>query len=494
MSEINHEGVRDYAALSHASSRRAPFRVSLPVVSGTLRLADLVIIIATAALCYASFVHGRTVEGHAFILYAMAAALGTVLMGFVLQLAECYNPRRLGDFRWQVGGIFYGWCAAGLLGLGVAYMTKSSVYFSRGFTLGWVFSSSMLLVSSRLVLVGLLRAWSASGALTRTIVVVGANLSERLIERIKTSGDPGLRVAGVFDDRRTRVPRELAGVPVLGTTNDLIAYARRELPDEVIIALPLFAHARIAEIFTKLRLLPVDLRLALEGLDEAIALREIVHVGEVPVAKVADRPLGHWNGVVKRLADLSLAAVFIVLLAPVMLAAAIAIKLDSPGPILFRQDRFGFNNKVFKVLKFRTMRIAEGDPTGGVRTVKNDPRVTGVGRWLRSWSIDELPQLINVLRGEMSLVGPRAHAVTMRAGEKLYHDAVKQYFARHNVKPGLTGWAQINGLRGEINSVEKAQLRVDHDLWYIDHWSILLDLKILVLTARLVLWDRADAY
>jgi polysaccharide biosynthesis protein PslA len=181
------------------------------------------------------------------------------------------------------------------------------------------------------------------------------------------------------------------------------------------------------------------------------------------------------------------------MLAPAMAIIAALIRLDSPGPIFFVQDRFGFNNRPVKILKFRTMYTDKGDPSGGQRTLRDDPRVTRIGHILRSLSLDELPQLINVLRGEMSLVGPRPHAITMKAGDRFYYDAVKDYLHRHRVKPGITGWAQINGHRGEIDSIEKARLRVVYDLEYIERWSIWLDLKIVLMTCRILL-SRENAY
>ena len=182
--------------------------------------------------------------------------------------------------------------------------------------------------------------------------------------------------------------------------------------------------------------------------------------------------------------------------APELRPGAILIKLDSPGPVLFVQKRFGFNNEVIGVLKFRTMHIDRADPSGAQRTVRNDPRVTRLGRILRWLSFDELPQLINVIRGDMSLVGPRPHAVAMKAGDRLYGEAVERYLHRHRVKPGITGWAQVSGLRGEVDTLEKAHARVAHDLYYIEHWSPWLDLKILLKTVgnSCLAWQRILIY
>jgi polysaccharide biosynthesis protein PslA len=280
---------------------------------------------------------------------------------------------------------------------------------------------------------------------------------------------------------------------VQGTVDDLLAFAAHYPIDEVIVALPLMAEQRLKEIFDTLKMLPVDLRLSAETLTAAFPVRGISYLADVPTLEVADRPLKHWNAVIKWIEDKALASVLCVMLAPAMAIIAVLIRLDSPGPIFFVQERFGFNSRPVRILKFRTMYADKGDPSGGQRTLRNDPRVTRIGRILRSLSLDELPQLINVLRGEMSLVGPRPHAITMRAGDRLYHDAVKEYLHRHRVKPGITGWAQIHGQRGEIDSLEKARLRVVYDLEYIECWSIWLDLRILLMSFR-VLLSRENAY
>jgi exopolysaccharide biosynthesis polyprenyl glycosylphosphotransferase len=236
-----------------------------------------------------------------------------------------------------------------------------------------------------------------------------------------------------------------------------------------------------------MKALTIDVSISIEPLAEMFQVRRTSYVGNVPVLAVVDRPLKHWRAAIKWAEDKVLATVLSLVISPLMIIIAILIKLDSRGPILFRQNRFGFNNEVIQVLKFRTMHVDRGDPSGAERTVADDPRVTRVGRTLRALSLDELPQLINVLRGDMSLVGPRPHALRMKAGEYLYAEAVEEYLQRHRVKPGITGWAQINGLRGEVDTLEKGRARVARDIYYIEHWSIWLDLKILIKTVGVVL-------
>jgi Undecaprenyl-phosphate glucose phosphotransferase len=325
-------------------------------------------------------------------------------------------------------------------------------------------------------------------------VIVGAgDEGRRLITKLQELRDKSIAILGVFDDRKSRLPRSVLGLNVLGTTDDLVRIARRVPVEEVIVALPLGAEERLKALFWKLKGIATDLRLSIEPVAETFQVRGMSYLGTVPVLEIADRPLKHWRALVKWVEDKVFAALLVTALAPLMGFTALLIKLDSRGPVFFVQERFGFNNRVIKVLKFRTMYADRGDQSGAQRTVPNDPRVTRVGRVIRALSIDELPQLINVLRGDMSLVGPRPHAIAMRAGDHLYCDAVKEYFHRHRVKPGITGWAQVNGLRGEVNTVEKARARVAYDLHYIEHWSICFDLKILLKTVG-ILGARDNAY
>jgi polysaccharide biosynthesis protein PslA len=261
----------------------------------------------------------------------------------------------------------------------------------------------------------------------------------------------------------------------------------------VIMALPLDAEQRLKSLCDKMKALAIDVRLSLEPLAEAFNGRGLGHVGTVPVFEVVDRPLKNWRAVAKWMEDRLLGLTLLVLIGPLMAVIAVLVKLDSPGPVFFVQSRFGFNNQPIRVLKFRTMHVGRADPSGAQRTVRNDPRVTRLGRILRWLSFDELPQLINVVRGDMSLVGPRPHAVAMQAGDRLYCEAVERYLHRHRVKPGITGWAQVNGLRGEVDTLEKAHARVAYDLYYIEHWSPWFDFKILLKTVGVLTSDE-NAY
>jgi Undecaprenyl-phosphate glucose phosphotransferase len=249
----------------------------------------------------------------------------------------------------------------------------------------------------------------------------------------------------------------------------------------------------VLSLMKRLWVLPVDIRLSAHGANMRYLPRTYSYIGSVPMLDIADRPISDWDYVAKRAFDLAFSVAGILLFMPVMLATALAIKLDSKGPVLFKQQRLGFNNEVIEVYKFRSMYVEQCDPTARNAVTRDDPRVTRVGRFIRKTSIDELPQFFNVLKGDLSLVGPRPHAVSGQTRHRLYTDVVDGYFARHRVKPGVTGWAQINGWRGEIDSDEKIRMRTQFDLYYIDNWSLWLDLKILFLTPIRLL-DTKNAY
>jgi exopolysaccharide biosynthesis polyprenyl glycosylphosphotransferase len=228
--------------------------------------------------------------------------------------------------------------------------------------------------------------------------------------------------------------------------------------------------------------LPVDIRLAAQASALRFRPRAYSFAGAVPLIDLIDKPNSDWDVIIKWMFDKVVATLALIALSPVLAAVALAVKLDSKGPVLFRQKRHGFNNELIEVFKFRSMFVDQADADASRLVTKGDPRVTRVGRFIRKTSLDELPQLFNVLRGELSLVGPRPHALQAKAANRLYHDVVDGYFARHKVKPGITGWAQINGWRGETDTAEKIQKRVEHDLYYIDNWSVAFDLYILFRT------------
>jgi Undecaprenyl-phosphate glucose phosphotransferase len=286
----------------------------------------------------------------------------------------------------------------------------------------------------------------------------------------------------------------VAGYPKLGTVDDLVAYARRTKLDLVVFTLPISAERRILQMLAKLWILPIDIRLSAHMSKLRLRPRSYSYIGTVPVLDVVDKPIADWDLVLKWMFDKIVGFALLILLSPILIAAAIAVKLDSRGPVLFRQKRYGFNNELIEVFKFRSMYVEATDATASKLVTKDDPRVTRVGRFIRKTSIDELPQLLNVvLKGNLSLVGPRPHALQAKAENRLYDQVVDGYLARHKVKPGITGWAQINGWRGETDTSEKIQRRVEHDLYYIENWSVFFDLYILAKTPFALLRSK-NAY
>jgi Undecaprenyl-phosphate glucose phosphotransferase len=276
--------------------------------------------------------------------------------------------------------------------------------------------------------------------------------------------------------------------------DDLVDYARKTQLDLVIFTVPLSAETRLLQMLSKLWVLPIDIRLAANTSRLRLRPRSYSYLGSVPVLDLFDKPMADWDLVVKWLFDRVVGALLVAALSPVMAAVAVAIKLDSRGPVFFRQKRYGFNNELIEVFKFRSMYVDQCDAAAAKLVTKDDPRVTRVGRFIRKTSLDELPQLLNVvLKGDLSLVGPRPHALHAKAANQLYDQVVDGYFARHKVKPGITGWAQINGWRGETDTQEKIQRRVEHDLYYIEHWSVFFDLQILAATP-LALFKTENAY
>jgi Undecaprenyl-phosphate glucose phosphotransferase len=354
----------------------------------------------------------------------------------------------------------------------------------------------VLLGISRAVIRQLVLRWSADGRLDRRAVIVGGgSTAADLIRALEASKSANIRIVGLFDDRGVERMGVVANYPKLGSIDDLVAFARKTRVDLLIVAIPLTAEARLLQLLKKLWVLPVDIRISALSARLRFRPRAYSWIGDVPFVDVFDRPLQGRDVIVKAVFDRVIGGLALLALSPLMLLTALAIKLDSKGPVLFRQKRYGFNNELIEVFKFRSMYVEKSDATAAKLVTKDDPRVTRVGRFIRKTSIDELPQLFNVVfYGNLSLVGPRPHAVHAKAAESLYQDVVDGYYARHKVKPGITGWAQINGWRGETDTADKIRGRVDCDLDYIERWSPLFDLYILAMTPVSLITKSENAY
>jgi Undecaprenyl-phosphate glucose phosphotransferase len=459
-----------------------------------VRTIDVFLVVVSGVAVFALYTDVRNYPAAEIEQYLLASLVAGSLFAISFQRIGGYSLKRLSMLRWQLTRAAGAWSVTIGALLLVGFISKASATYYRGWALAWMLTALAFIWLERGIVRFTLPHCVKEGFLAHNIVIVGAGKEgERLITKLLESHDKSIVIQGVFDDRKSRVPDALCGYNVIGTTEDLLTYARQMSLEQVIIALPLSAQRRIKTIVDKLKVLPVDLRLSAASMAENFPLRGMSYLGEAPLLGIVDQPIKNWSAIAKRVEDKILSAVLLFALAPAMAMIALLIKLESPGPVFFVQERFGFNNNPIRVVKFRTMYTDRTDVSGAQRTIYADPRVTRVGRVLRPLSLDELPQLFNVWRGDMSLIGPRPHATAMRAGNLLYCDAIEEYAQRHRVMPGITGWAQVNGYRGEIDNLEKARARIEHDLFYIEHWSFWLDWKILCLTLPAVLMGK-NAY
>jgi Undecaprenyl-phosphate glucose phosphotransferase len=373
------------------------------------------------------------------------------------------------------------------LAIALAFLPKGDPAI-RGFT-SWlvsfeVFSILFAMVAHSIFQVSLPLLGRTLFARQRVAVVGSGESAERLIRWVELSA-PGLfEIIGVFDDReRQRTQGSAVAGKIRGSTSDLMDVYKSAAFDKVVIALPHSAESRLLDLLRRLRRLPVDIVLAPDLMGFHVADEETAEMAGLKLLSLAQRPIREPQRLLKNAIDIVTAAVLLLALSPLLVVIAAAIKLDSPGDVLFRQRRQGLGDRLFDVFKFRTMHADRGDPSGTNQTKRSDPRVTRVGAFLRKTSLDELPQLLNVLRGEMSLVGPRPHSPHMLIGDKRHYEIVAEYSYRHRVKPGITGLAQVSGYRGAVDTPDHLQARIDLDLYYIDHWSLWMDFKILCRTA-----------
>jgi Undecaprenyl-phosphate glucose phosphotransferase len=464
------------------ASEYVPISYPPVVVAGIARFIEFCLIAGIGLAIYAVYV----LPTNKFAWYYPLAIFGVAIGGVMaFQTAGIYRMQSFRSRSSQYARLIAAWLIVFLLLSAVIFLGKWQYEFSRVWMLSFFAIGLVALAGFRVVLFGIIRHWAREGRLTRrTVIVGGGELGEALIKQFKEQRGSDVRIIGLFDDRNDeRSPNTIGGQRKLGAVDDLVEFARRTRVDLVIFSLPISAETRILQMLQKLWVLPVDIRLAAHTNKLQFRPRSYSYLGSVPVLDVFDRPIADWDVVMKWLFDKTVGGLMLLAAAPVMALVALAIRLDSRGPVLFKQKRYGFNNELIEVYKFRSMYAEMTDANASKLVTKDDPRVTRVGRFIRKTSLDELPQLFNVVfKGNLSLVGPRPHAVNAQAAERLYDEAVDGYFARHRVKPGITGWAQVNGWRGETDTAEKIQARVEHDLFYIENWSLLFDLTILART------------
>ncbi|WP_413204060.1 undecaprenyl-phosphate glucose phosphotransferase [Rhodospirillum sp. A1_3_36] len=465
-------------------SRRQAFSLFVPII-------DALVIIGSAFASRHVHYLFMPEATHGVVNALPLGVLGTILLWIGMNSTHQFRFVELAKATRSVVSVVLTWGACLVVMMALGYMFDYGDKYPRSLTMPWSAAVAVLLAANHFSAAMVIRWATRLGIFRQRVAIVGA--TPRVMDLLArfTASTQSLHydVVGIFDDRINRVPKVVGGIPVVGTVPDLISYCRRKLLDVIVIALPWAAEDRNVQIIRQLRELPVDISLVPDMDMNLLPPRGILWLGGMPTVLVNRRPLSEQQMVVKWFEDKIIAFAALLITAPIMVVAAILVKATSKGPILFTQDRFGFNGQAIKVLKLRTMYTGLGDSSGRQRTVKNDARVTPVGRVLRRYSIDELPQIFNVLMGDMSIVGPRAHAVTMAVGERYYYEAVAEYQSRHRVKPGITGWAQVNGSRGEVETQEQAEERLRLDIYYVDNWSMVLDIKIIWRTAKLILSD-----
>ena len=487
-----HSAVGPDASTTEPALRRSPggFRFTSNIVGFLSMLADIFCFAISAPIAlflYSIIRDAEVVIGvHAF---AFVLTLGSFLL--IRSSRNAYS-RSLVDLK-ETSDASFDAIVSSLIASALIWQGGLVDDYSRGTTLLFLISLLICLAISRPLLHRLFRRLAARGLIQQRLAFYGADANSlALTQKLLRSLDfPHLRVIGVADDR-TREPF-IEGLPVLGDLSALRELARRGEVDQVLISGSHFSPKRLQEIVESLSEVCVDVSLIPAQAIELASKYSVNLLGSIPVLTLWQRPFRDLSQVAKRAEDLVLSALAIVFLAPVLVLSAIGVALSGPGPIIFVQPRFGFNNETIHVFKFRTMHSSMTDLGARNTTTKDDPRITWIGRYLRRFSIDELPQLFNVLLGNMSLVGPRPHGTEMMVGDQFYHEAVAGYMGRHRVKPGITGYAQVKGLRGEVRTMERAKRRVELDTYYLENWSLWLDLWILLATARAVLFDR-DAY
>jgi Undecaprenyl-phosphate glucose phosphotransferase len=485
---------RELNALAESMSAYKTRRIiTATILEGLVRIGELLLTFAVGVGTYMISVYPT--EGFG-IKPLLAVPLISVLLVIVMQSLGCYRIAALRTpirFGLRIGA---SWLTVFTLAFIACHLAAVDPVFGHSWLGEWALLSFLAMAGERGALSVLTNQLTRSGKLSRRTVIVGGGPSaEQLFRDFAEQGSEDLHIFGVFDDRTDeRSPDVVGGFPKLGNVDDLVEFGRTTQLDLVIFTLPISAEQRLLVMLRKLWVLPVDIRLSAHMNKLRFRPRAYSYIGKVPVIDLFDKPLAEWDIVIKSIFDRLIGALCLLMLSPVLLLVALAVKLDSKGPVLFRQKRYGFNNELIEVFKFRSMYSDQLDYAAKVLVTRNDPRVTRVGRFIRRTSLDELPQLFNVVfKGNLSLVGPRPHAIHARTADALYDEVVDGYFARHRVRPGITGWAQINGWRGETDTPEKIQKRVECDLFYIENWSIFFDIYVLAMTP-LALIKAENAY
>lgn len=417
--------------------------------------------------------------------YLIVGLASIILFSLTSRFTDVYTSWTARPFSEEILHIVSVWLVTYLILIFIAFITKTSAHFSRVTLISWLLLTPALLVAGRYALRRLFSYLKILGVNNHMVVIAGMTENGlRFARELESNPDLGYQIAGFYaDDKSPLYAKVRKHYPILGNYNDLVQDARTGKWDQIYLALPIESKKRIAHIIERLANTATPIRMLPDYFTSNLLKSKYLEIVKTPVLAIYDSPLTAKNAFLKRLEDVIIGSAILVLISPIMLAIAIAIKLTSKGDIIFKQDRYGLKGEKIKVWKFRSMAMAvcENGENGAkvVQVKRNDSRITKVGKFLRRTSLDELPQFVNVLMGTMSIVGPRPHAVVHN---EEYRELIPGYMLRHLVKPGITGWAQINGWRGETENLYKMRKRVDFDLEYMREWTLWLDIKIIIFT------------
>ena len=412
--------------------------------------------------------------------YNTAMIIGILFTPLVFTFFNIYASFRGQGFIRHIMLLVQAVCVLGLMLAGLSFFTKSGAHFSRAWFIYWMGSILFLVILFRCSLLLILRFMRARGLNERRVVILGAGvLGVKFANTVQQALWTGFNIIAFIDDHADKKPSHIHQIPVIQTPVNVSEYLSQQGVDEIWLALPLHAEDRVKEILYQLRHQTITTRLVLDIFSLDLLNHSITEVAGFPVLNLRSSPMTGINRLIKAFEDRMLAILILIFISPLLLIISMAVKCTSKGPIFFKQQRLGWDGRIIKIYKFRTM-YEHIEEEGRITQAKwGDTRITTLGKFLRRTSLDELPQFLNVLQGRMSIVGPRPHALMHN---ELYKDSVHTYMQRHRVKPGITGWAQINGWRGETDTLNKMQKRVEYDLYYINNWSLGFDLQIILLT------------
>jgi len=441
-------------------------------------------VVAVLVLIASLAVWGERMDGYYLVLAIIAFFVSAHLFEDLALLRPC------GRHLWSgFGSVLFAWALTVLAVLFLGYLTQLDFHYDESAMLTWFVATPVFMLAAHMGMRKYIHRLHDLGRARRAVIVGGNEAGERLARRLQNNECLLTDFLGYFDDRKPERMFAATRGQFLGPTSDLRDYVHKHRVDVVYISLPISHKDRISALLNVLKDTTVSVYVVPDIFTYDLIQARIDQIGGIPVIAILETPFTSVNAINKRLSDIVLATLILILVSPLMLFVALAVKLTSPGPVIFKQRRYGLNGEEIVVYKFRTMKVCE-DGEAIRQATRDDERVTPIGRFLRKTSLDELPQFINVLQGCMSIVGPRPHAV---AHNELYRKLISGYMLRHKAKPGITGWAQVNGLRGETETLDKMAARVQYDLDYLRNWSLSLDLLIILKTIWLVFRD-ARAY